>query len=116
MKDSHGFVFLELMAVVAIIGVLAAVALPAYQDYTNRAKVTEALDATRTIRLAINDYHLATGELPKDNATAGLAPPSAYQGNYFSSVTVADGSLHITFSTELTGEDQKVGNNQVLSM
>jgi len=67
-----GFTLIELMIVVAIVGVLAAVAVPAYSDYTVRAKVTEAIAAVSPIKASVADYYYANGSLPRSSAAAGL--------------------------------------------
>ncbi|KAF0285216.1 hypothetical protein BA899_05155 [Spiribacter sp. SSL99] len=73
-----GFTLIELMIVVAIIGILAAVAVPAYSDYTVRAKVTEALTAAGAAKTSVADYYYANGELPTSNTEAGLADGATY--------------------------------------
>jgi type IV pilus assembly protein PilA len=84
-----GFTLIELMIVVAIIGILAAVALPAYQDYTGRAQVAEALTLASGARTAVSEHYQAKGAMPADNAAAGLSAANAIKGSYVQSVTVA---------------------------
>lgn len=73
MKNGQaGFTLIELMIVVAIIGILAAVAIPAYQDYTIRAKVTEAMSIASQAKTAVSEYYVSQGSMPADQATAGL--------------------------------------------
>ena len=67
-----GFTLIELMIVVAIVGVLAAVAVPAYSDYTVRAQVSEAIAAVSPIKASVADYYYANGELPSSGEEAGL--------------------------------------------
>lgn len=83
-----GFTLIELMIVVAIIGILAAVALPAYQDYTARSQMSEALSLAGGARTAVSEYFTSEGELPDGNSTAGLAAPNDISGKYVASVTV----------------------------
>lgn len=107
----QGFTLIELMIVVAIIGILAAVALPAYQDYTIRAQVTEGPAMTGGLKTAIGDFYSAKGEWPTDNAEAicGVTPaPSTCtgsaatdnKGNYIASITVADGGMEILYGNK----------------
>ncbi|HEZ4107009.1 TPA: pilin [Neisseria meningitidis] len=68
-----GFTLIELMIVIAIVGILAAVALPAYQDYTARAQVSEAILLAEGQKSAVTEYYLNHGEWPKNNTSAGVA-------------------------------------------
>ncbi|HGJ8333493.1 TPA: pilin, partial [Neisseria gonorrhoeae] len=86
-----GFTLIELMIVIAIVGILAAVALPAYQDYTARAQVSEAILLAEGQKSAVTEYYLNHGEWPKDNTSAGVASPAEIKGKYVKSVTVAKG-------------------------
>jgi len=85
-----GFTLIELMIVVAIIGILAAVAIPQYQNYVARAQVAEGLALASGAKTAIAEYRSTTGEWPADNAAAGLAAdPEDISGKYVKSVRVA---------------------------
>ncbi|ENT1138347.1 pilin, partial [Neisseria gonorrhoeae] len=86
-----GFTLIELMIVIAIVGILAAVALPAYQDYTARAQVSEAILLAEGQKSAVTEYYLNHGEWPKDNGSAGVASASTIKGKYVESVTVTNG-------------------------
>ncbi|HFA6894299.1 TPA: pilin [Neisseria gonorrhoeae] len=66
-----GFTLIELMIVIAIVGILAAVALPAYQDYTARAQVSEAILLAEGQKSAVTEYYLNHGKWPEDNGAAG---------------------------------------------
>ena len=90
-----GFTLIELMVVVAIIAVLSAIALPAYQDYVVRAQVAEGISLSNGARMAIAVYYGDNGEFPADNVAAGLAPPGSIVGNYTESVTI-DGAGNIS--------------------
>ena len=83
-----GFTLIELMIVVAIIGILAAVAIPAYQDYTKRAKMTEVLGFLDMSKNAVAETFQATGTLPTTNSAAGLAAAADITSTYVESVTV----------------------------
>ncbi|ENW3363850.1 pilin, partial [Neisseria gonorrhoeae] len=86
-----GFTLIELMIVIAIVGILAAVALPAYQDYTARAQVSEAILLAEGQKSAVTEYYLNNGKWPEDNTSAGVASASKIKGKYVESVTVAKG-------------------------
>ncbi|HGN7014542.1 TPA: pilin [Neisseria gonorrhoeae] len=86
-----GFTLIELMIVIAIVGILAAVALPAYQDYTARAQVSEAILLAEGQKSAVTEYYLNHGEWPKDNTSAGVASASKIIGKYVKQVEVKNG-------------------------
>ncbi|ENS6833896.1 pilin, partial [Neisseria gonorrhoeae] len=86
-----GFTLIELMIVIAIVGILAAVALPAYQDYTARAQVSEAILLAEGQKSAVTEYYLNHGTWPENNTSAGVASPAEIKGKYVESVTVAKG-------------------------
>jgi type IV pilus assembly protein PilA len=99
MNKQQGFTLIELMIVVAIIGILAAVAIPAYQDYTVRAKVTEGLSLASGAKTSVAEYYSSEGELPTSNGVAGMAQPQSINGNSVSRVEVlGTGTIQITFS------------------
>ena len=88
MKKQQGFTLIELMIVVAIIGILAAIALPAYQDYTKRAKVSEGLSLAAGAKTAVVEFFASEGVFPANNASAGLPTNTDISGNAVTSVTV----------------------------
>jgi len=99
MKKQQGFTLIELMIVVAIIGILAAIAIPAYQDYTIRAQVSEGLNLSGGAKAAVTEYFQDRGQMPSDNTMAGVATPaSEIAGKYVSSVQVGGtGALTVTY-------------------
>ncbi|HEZ1425967.1 TPA: pilin [Neisseria meningitidis] len=92
-----GFTLIELMIVIAIVGILAAVALPAYQDYTARAQVSEAILLAEGQKSAVTEYYLNHGKWPKNNTSAGVAStPSDIKGKYVKEVEVKNGVVTAT--------------------
>ncbi|HGF8870570.1 TPA: pilin [Neisseria meningitidis] len=91
-----GFTLIELMIVIAIVGILAAVALPAYQDYTARAQVSEAILLAEGQKSAVTEYYLNHGIWPGDNSSAGVATSSEIKGKYVEKVEVAKGVITAT--------------------
>ncbi|HGG9592240.1 TPA: pilin [Neisseria meningitidis] len=89
-----GFTLIELMIVIAIVGILAAVALPAYQDYTARAQVSEAILLAEGQKSAVTEYYLNHGEWPANNSSAGVASVSTdIKGKYVAGVKVEKGVI-----------------------
>ncbi|MBH5899230.1 pilin [Neisseria meningitidis] len=89
-----GFTLIELMIVIAIVGILAAVALPAYQDYTARAQVSEAILLAEGQKSAVTEYYLNHGEWPSNNSDAGVATTATdIKGKYVKEVKVEKGVI-----------------------
>ncbi len=94
-----GFTLIELMIVVAIIGILAAIAIPAYQDYTIRARVSESASVSSPVRTAFGVYLSEVGALPNTFADVNAyvtTTDTAYQTKYVQSVAVANGEIRVT--------------------
>ncbi|HFA7257132.1 TPA: pilin, partial [Neisseria gonorrhoeae] len=94
-----GFTLIELMIVIAIVGILAAVALPAYQDYTARAQVSEAILLAEGQKSAVTEYYLNHGEWPENNTSAGVASASDIKGKYVQKVEVNNGVVTATMAS-----------------
>ena len=95
-----GFTLIELMIVVAIIGILIAIAIPAYRDYAARAQVAEGLSLAAPAKTAITEYWRTRGVMPTDNAAAALPAPASVQGRYVTRVAVSGGVIRIRYGNE----------------
>ncbi|TVQ87442.1 MAG: pilin [Chromatiaceae bacterium] len=101
-RHQAGFTLIELMIVVAIIGILAAIAIPSYMDYTKRTHVSEGLTLAAGAKTAVTEFYASSGEWPGDNAAAGLADPEDIRGNAVKSITVnEDGVITIVYNEKV---------------
>lgn len=105
-QSQKGFTLIELMIVVAIIGILAAVALPAYQDYTKKAHVSEGITLGASAKSAVTEYYTSQAALPATNTAAGLpATATDINGNAVKSVAIsAGGVITVTFNAKVTDD------------
>ena len=100
-RVQQGFTLIELMIVVAIIGILAAIAIPAYQDYTKRAHVSEGLSLAAGAKTAVSEFYSTNNAWPADNASAGLAASTTITGNAVTSVNVAASQITVTYNSKV---------------
>lgn len=101
-QNSRGFTLIELMIVVAIIGILASVAMPAYQDYTKRARVSEGLVMATGAKAAVTEYFTAQGVLPNSFNDLGIADTSSFAGASVSGVALGNsGLITVTFNQKV---------------
>ena len=95
--NQRGFTLIELMIVVAIVGILAAVAIPAYLDYTVRAQISEGLNVAGGAKAAVTEFYQDRGAFPTDNNEAGLEAAANIRGKYVASVGAAGAVITITY-------------------
>ena len=115
MIKQKGFTLIELMVVVAVIGVLSAIAIPQYQNYVARAQVAEGFSLVSSGKMAVAEYYNENGSFPTDNATARLGAANTIIGKYVGSVTVGNaGALTVAYNTT-TAHEKLQGKNFVLT-
>lgn len=96
-----GFTLIELMIVVAIIGILAAIAIPAYQDYTIRSQVTEGLNLASAVKASVAEFFAQNGSWPVNNNQAGVGEAINIAGKYVDNVNVSNGTITITYGNNV---------------
>jgi type IV pilus assembly protein PilA len=115
-KIQQGFTLIELMIVVAIIGILAAIAIPAYQDYTIRAQVTEGINLATGSKVAVTEYFQDKGSFPTTNSLAGVSAANTIKGKYVSSVTVgAAGIITVVYGGSAPANSELVGDTLIMT-
>ncbi|HET6433205.1 pilin [Dyella sp.] len=101
MRMAKGFTLIELMIVVAIIAILAAIAIPAYQDYVIRSQVSEGAVLSDGAKTAVAEFYNNKGHFPTTNTSAGLASALSIKGKYVTQVDAANGLITATFGNEV---------------
>lgn len=97
--QQQGFTLIELMIVVAIIGILAAVAIPSYQDYTKRAHVSEGMGLAAAAKTGVSEYYSSEGSFPTNNSQAGIASSVSITGNAVGGVAIGTGgTITVTYN------------------
>jgi type IV pilus assembly protein PilA len=108
-KRPSGFTLIELMIVVAIIGILASVAFPSYQDYRTSTQLAEGMRLKQPYRELIQEFYAHRGYFPENNATLGLPPAAQLRGQFVRSIEILDGKILVVFSNDVITAQLKGG-------
>ena len=99
-----GFTLIELMIVIAIIGIIVAAAIPMYVNYVVRSQIAEGLNVASGAKAAAAEYFQEHGFFPADNAEAGLSPAGNIQGNYVASVSVSGDEIAVLYGNDANAQ------------
>lgn len=115
MRNSGGFTLIELMIVIAILGILLAIAIPAYQDYTVRSRVSEGINLAASPKLAVSEYVQTSGTWPADNAEAGYnAPVTDLVDDIQITASGENGIITVTYATDADGIPELTGGDTLV--
>ena len=103
-KAQQAFTLIELMIVVAIIGILAAIAMPAYQRYVIRAQIAEGLNLSGPLKVGVTDFYENNGVFPANNSEAALETPASYTGSYVTSISISGAVISILYGNAANAE------------
>lgn len=101
MKKQSGFTLIELMTVITLIGILAAIAVPQFSAYRDRAYRGEGYALGGALREDISAYYDTTGVLPRDNDDLGLPPPESIRGKYVAAASIHNGEVALRYDGKL---------------
>lgn len=110
--DSSGFTLIELLIVISIVAILSTMAIPSYQDRVIRAQVAQAITLAEVVKKEVQDYYNIKGQLPRNNAQAGLPNADKVVSNFVKSVTVKEGVITIVLGNRIN----KNADNKVLTL
>jgi len=105
LKRPLGFTLLELTNVIAIIGILSAIAIPNYMNYTIRAKISEGFILSDKLTASIADYYAYTGKLPENKQVLGMSETEQLTGKYVDDLQMEQGAIHIVFKEDIEFDD-----------
>ncbi len=115
MRNPNGFTLIELMIVILIIGILAAIAIPNLTRYRDKAYLSEGMLLADAIKKEIVQYYEVCGSFPDNNKAAGLPPPDQIKGKYVNGIKVDKGVIQITFRKDLF-QKEKANNQNIISI